>query len=205
MDVQLQELVDRIKKDGVASADAEASRIRQEAQKEAEHILKNAKAEAEKMIQEAQKDADRLESAAVSSIKQSGRNILISFRDSVTAEISTLIKNGVSSALSADTLKELVPSVVKAWASRSSVDDLAVLLSKEDMTKLESSLVSTLKAEISAGLELTSDGSLSSGFRLGMKDGSAYYDFSAEAVASLFSAYLNPRVAQILASAAKEL
>ena len=57
---------------------------------------------------------------------------------------------------------------------------------------------------ISKGLEIKPDKTLSNGFRIGLKDGSAFYDYSAESVAELFSAYLNPRVAAILKQAASE-
>ena len=36
-----------------------------------------------------------------------------------------------------------------------------------------------------------------------MNNGAAYYDYSAEAVADLFTAYLNPRVAALMKNAAK--
>jgi V/A-type H+-transporting ATPase subunit E len=35
------------------------------------------------------------------------------------------------------------------------------------------------------------------------KDGSAFYDFSSEAVANMLSAYLNPRLAESLKTAAR--
>jgi len=41
------------------------------------------------------------------------------------------------------------------------------------------------------------------GFRIAEKDGSAFYDFSAEAVAAMLSAHLNPKVAEILKNAVK--
>jgi V/A-type H+-transporting ATPase subunit E len=53
-------------------------------------------------------------------------------------------------------------------------------------------------------VELKFDRSLDAGFRISNKDGSAYYDFSAESVAELFSAYLNPRLAETLKNAVKE-
>jgi len=46
--------------------------------------------------------------------------------------------------------------------------------------------------------------SITGGFRIGINNGEAYYDFSAEAVADLFSAYLNPRTAAIMKAAATE-
>ena len=85
------------------------------------------------------------------------------------------------------------------------MNDIAVLLSEQDAAKLESSLTETLRAELSKGLVIRADHNLNAGFRIASKDGSAYYDFSADSVADLFSAYLNPRVAEILKSAAKGL
>ena len=54
-------------------------------------------------------------------------------------------------------------------------------------------------------MELKADSKIAGGFRIGTKDGAAYYDFSAEAVADLFSSYLSPKTAEILKNAAKEL
>ena len=54
-------------------------------------------------------------------------------------------------------------------------------------------------------MEIKADDSLSSGFRIGAKDGSAFYDFSAEEVAGLFSSYLNPRTTELMKRAAAGL
>ncbi len=205
MDVQLQELVDKIRKDGVDAAESKASEIIAAAEQKARAIVEGARAEADSIVKAAKDDADRLEKAAVASIKQSGRNILISFRDGVLAELTSLVNAKTAASMSGDALKDIVPQAVKAWITASGTEDIACLLSAEDLAKLESYFVSALKAEIAKGLVMKGDSSLSSGFRIGAKDGASYYDFSAEAVASLFSAYLNPRVAEILKSAAKEL
>ncbi len=205
MDVQLQELVEKIRKDGVDAAEAKAAEIVNAAQAKAAAILSEARAEAESIEKTARADADRLEKAAIASIKQSGRNILISFRDGVVSELSALVASATGSAMSGDSLKELLPTAVKAWIANSGSSDIAVMLSPSDLGKLEATFKAALKGEIEKGLVIGGDDSLSGGFRIGMKDGSSYYDFSAEAVASLFSAYLNPRVAEILKSASKEL
>jgi len=62
-----------------------------------------------------------------------------------------------------------------------------------------------LKAQIAKGLELKSDNTISGGFRIGTKDGNAFYDFSAEEVAGLFSAYLNPKTASLMKAAAEKV
>ena len=59
-------------------------------------------------------------------------------------------------------------------------------------------------AKFSKGMEIKTDASLASGFKIGVKDGSAYYDYSAESVSELFAAYLNPKIAALVEAAAKE-
>ena len=47
------------------------------------------------------------------------------------------------------------------------------------------------------------DNSVAAGFRIGVKDGAAFYDYSADSVAELFSSYLNPRIAKLMKEASK--
>lgn len=204
MDVQLQELIDKIKKDGVASAEQEANAIKENAKKEAESIIAEAKAKAESIIKDAQSETARLEKASVDAIKQSSRNLLIAFRDGITAELSAIVQAETKTAYSKALLEKLIPETVKAWASKSDVSDISVLLSENDLSELKSGLTSALKSEIDKGLEIKPDKTLSGGFRIGMNNGASFYDYSAESVAELFSAYLNPKLAEIMKEAAKE-
>jgi len=205
MEVQLQELVDKIKKDGVEAAESKANEIIQSAEREAAAIVAKARAESERLLQQATADANRAEVAAESAIKQAARNLLIGFRSALADELDAMVRRETARAYDAELLRELIPPAVREWVKGVGTDDVAVLLSPADLAKLESGLLAALKGEVAKGLELRPVKGLSGGFRIGAKDGSAYYDFSAEAVASLFSAYLNPRVSEILKSAAKEL
>jgi len=205
MDVQLQELVNKIKKDGVEAAEAKAAEILSKAEEKAAAIQAAAKKESEETIRKAEVESARLEQAAVSAIKQAGRNLLISFREGITAELDALVRSETAAAYDAGTLKTLVPAAVKGWISQTGSDDLAVILSPGDAKKLESEFGAALKAEIAKGLEIKPDSGVAGGFRIGTRDGASYYDFSAESVADLFSAYLNPKVAAVMREAAKEL
>ncbi|MDR1785589.1 MAG: V-type ATP synthase subunit E, partial [Spirochaetaceae bacterium] len=135
-------------------------------------------------------------------IEQAGRNLVLSFRDSVCAQLAAVVAAKTEKAYSPEALAALVPATVKAWAKNPEAESLAVLLSPKDLDALEGAFKSSLGAELSRGLELKADPSLASGFRIGSKDGSAYYDYSAESVAALFSSYLNPRVSAIMKDAA---
>lgn len=144
-----------------------------------------------------------MEKASEDAIRQASRNLVLSFRDSITKELSAIITAESEKAYSSDLLSKLIPETVKAWTANTEASEVSVLLNEKDLKALESNLKAALKAEISKGLTLKVDSSINSGFRVGVKDGAAFYDFSAEAVAELFSAYLNPRVASIMKEAAK--
>lgn len=203
MDVQLQELIDKIKRDGVAVAENSASEMISNAEKEAKRIIDNAKREAENIISQAKEEAGRFEKSSEDSIKQASRNLLLQFRDSVTKELSSIVNETVSDSISKDSLEKLIPEIIKEWTKNSDAKDISVLLSEKDLQTLESSFKNSLKNEISQGLTLKIDNSLSKGFRVGIKDGAAFYDFSAETVAELFTAYLNPKVSALMKEAAK--
>ena len=59
MEIQVQELIDKIKKDGISAATEEASRIKAEAESEAQRIIENAKKEAADIIARGQQDSER--------------------------------------------------------------------------------------------------------------------------------------------------
>ena len=202
MDVQLQELIDKIKKDGVGAAEASAQAIIADAEKRAEAIVAEAERTALENENKAKAEAERLEKASIDAIKQAARNTILSFRDGINAELSALIQAETAKSYDDKLLKTLIPEVVKEWVKNPDAASISVLLSEKDTAALSSSLTAALKSEIAKGLEIKADSSLDAGFRISTKDGAAYYDFSAESVAALFSAYLNPKTAQIMKDAA---
>ena len=204
MDVQLQELIDKIKKDGVAAAEKDAAKIIANSEKKAEAIIEEAQSKAAEIIKSAQSETKKMEKASEEAIIQASRNMLLSFKDALIGELDGLIQEGTEKALSKDVLGKLVPETVKAWAKNSDASELSVLLSEKDLKALESSLTSELKAEIKKGLEIKPDKTLSAGFRIGVKNGAAFYDYSAERLAEMFAAYLNPKVAALMKVAAED-
>lgn len=205
MDVQLQELIDKIKKDGVTAAEAKAAEIIESANKKAESIIAAAQEKSSEIVKKSKAETERMEKASEEAITQAGRNMLLSFKDSLIKELDSLILSETIAAESKTVLEKLVPETVKAWAKNADASELSVLLNEKELKELEKSLTASLKAEISKGLEIKPDKTLSAGFRIGVKNGAAFYDYSAESLAEMFAAYLNPKVAALLKNAAKDV
>jgi V/A-type H+-transporting ATPase subunit E len=62
--------------------------------------------------------------------------------------------------------------------------------------------LSRLVEELKKGFELKPLPTLEAGFRIGLKDGSAYYDFSDQGIAEILAEYLNPRLSELMSQAA---
>lgn len=201
MEIQLQELIDQIKKDGVEAAETQAKNIVDSAKIEAEKIVADAKAQADKILADAKVENERMVKSSEDAIRQAGRNLLISFRESVTRELDAIIGETVNSVYSADSLSQLVVNVVESWASKPDVEDIEVILNSNDVQLLEKTALSTLKEKISKGVTLKANDNFDGGFRIAVNDGGAYYDYSTDAVIDMMSNYLSPKVVKLLKEA----
>jgi V/A-type H+-transporting ATPase subunit E len=203
MEIQLQELIDKIKRDGIESAAEEASRLKAQAEGEAKRIVAAARKEAEDIIAKAKVDAERTEKAGIAAVGQASRNVVLAFKTEIQAILDRIVARETGSSLNDDVLKVVLPDILKGWAGGK--DALDLVLSEAQGARLTGYFNEKLAAELKKGLELKLDRNLAAGFRIANRDGSAYYDFSAESVAELLSAYLNPRLAETLKDSAKGL
>ncbi len=201
MEIQLQELIDQIKKDGVEVAETQAKNIVDSAKTEAAKIIADAKAQADIILSDARAENDRMVKSSEDAIRQAGRNLLISFRESVAKELDAIIGETVNSVYSPDSLAQLVTNVVEAWANKPDVEDIEVILNSNDVKLLNETTFATLKDRISKGITLKANDNFDGGFRISVNNGGAYYDYSAEAVVDMMSNYLSPKVVKLLKEA----
>ena len=202
MEIQLQELIDKIKKDGIESASRETSRLKQDAEAEAQRIVETAKKEAADILEKSKQDAGRAEKAGIAAVEQASRNLVLVFKGEIQAFLNKLVTEAVSSSYSIDVIKGILPDLIKNWAVKNT-DSLSVVLSEGDLKKLDDAFKAKLSSSLKNGVELKPDKAMGGGFRIVEKDGSAFYDFSAESVANMLSAYLSPKLAEILKSSVK--
>ena len=201
MEIQLQELIEQIKKDGVEAAEAQAEAIISAAQEQAKKIIADAQVQADSIISNAKSENARIVKSSEDAIRQAGRNLLISFRESVTKELNSIIGDNVSAVYSSDMFTKLIVNVVECWANKSDVDDVSVILNTEDLNALETTLLAALKEKIAKGVTLKANDNFDGGFRIAVNNGSVYYDYSAQEVVDMLSSYLSPKVVALMKEA----
>ena len=201
MEIQLQDLIDQIKKDGVESAEMEAESIISAAKAEAAKIISDAQVQADKILLNAKNENDRMVKSSEDAIRQAGRNLLISFRESVARELKAIVSENVTAVYSSENFVKLIVKAVECWAGNPDSEDITVILNEEDLKSFEEGLLAELKAKMLKGITLKANNNFDGGFRIAAKDGGAYYDYSAEAVVDMLSSYLSPKVTALMKEA----
>ena len=199
MELQIQDLVESIKRDGIAEAEKQAERIMSEAKEKADELVRNATKEAQRITDDAKKDAAVLKQSGIAAVEQAARDVMLSLRKRINAQFERLLEETVSKTLSSKELVELIVSVVHSDMVTASSSTVQV--NQDQMKKLGETLQKQLEKELKQGLEIRPVESVDVGFRIASKDGSSYYDFSAEEIARMLSPFLNATVQEILASA----
>ena len=201
MEIQLQELIDQIKKDGVTAAQTEAEAIIRSAKEKAEKMIADAQKQADKILENAKQENDKIVKSGEDAIRQAGRNLLISFRESIAREVEKILSHNVATVYSSETLAKLIISVVEGWTSKPDAEDIAVILNTSDLKLLEDTLISGIKEKMLTGVTLKANDNFDGGFRISVNNGSAYYDYSSDAVVEMLSNYLSPKVTELLKEA----
>ena len=180
MELQIQDLVSSIRKEGVEAANAEAESIVAEAKKKADSIVANAKAEAQQVKDASEKEISILKESAAVSAEQAKRDAVLAFKTEIQKEFEKILSADIRKELSGDGLGKLI----RAAVGGENVADLAA-----EVSEVSDALKAELADEIKKGLEIRPTKSVQSGFRLASKDGSGYFDCSDDGIMEMLMPY----------------
>jgi V/A-type H+-transporting ATPase subunit E len=197
MSVQLNELIDRIKKEGLEAAEQEAARIHLQAEEQAARIVQEAKAQAESLLSRAQAEAQRFEKTGREGVRQAGRDTILKLRKEIENLFASILQARVSGALGGDAVKEALSSLFRNWRSDSDAGP-EVLVPAKTWDSMRDQLLAAMAEQIRGGLTIKPAGSVQAGFRVSEKNGQAYFDFTDAALAEFLMEHLNPRLAESL-------
>ena len=193
MEQQIQDLIASIKKDGIESATNESKKILEEARKEAERIVNEAKKERDKIIADGKKTIEIERESSISSVKQAARDVSLTLRKNLEDKFKKILGQKVSSSLDEKVIAEAIVAVVKGECNGCDVE-----VSKEMVDKVNAVLTSQFAKELENGVTLRASSSVSGGFKVYSKDGSAYIDLSDEEITKLLYPYLSSSLKEII-------
>lgn len=199
MQDKLQELTDRLYKEGLNKGKEEAEKILEAAKAEAKAIVAAAKEEASGIIKSAEKEAEALKMKVEDDLKMAGVQSIQATRNDIENLISGKIAGAkVKDALKDSTfVKEILQAVAKNFDSQSSCD-LAVVLPESLRDQLESYVTDTLASELKNGIHVDFSRKIAGGFNIGPKDGGYFISMTDEALTELVAGYMRPVSKKIL-------
>ena len=180
MEVQIQDLVASIRKDGIDAANAGAESIISEAKNKAEKIVADAKAEAKNVKDASEKEIGILKESASVSAEQAKRDAMLAFKGEVQAEFEKILSAKVRDNLSDESLGKLIKAVLT---------DEDVSSYTAEVGEVSDAIKAELAEEIKNGLEIRPTKSVKAGFCLAAKDGSGYFDCSDDEIMQMLMPY----------------
>ncbi len=204
MSQQVQELIDKIKNEGIEQAESKASEITAEAQKQAQQIIADAKAQAEQILNDAKTQIAKQEESSQKILQQASRDTLLSLRKSVESILNSIVQKEVGSSLDANKLSDVISNVVKESSKQAGKDSsIEVLLNAKDLKAVGDTFISKLQKEIKEPLNIQSSDDVAKGFTISYDSGKSSFDFTDESLAEYFRGFLNNQISAIVQEATK--
>ena len=191
MSEELQSLIEKINRDGVEKANAEAERIVAEAKKQAETIVREARDEATKAAETAKKESELSAERAKETLRQAARDTVISIEGDITRLLERILADNVDSALSD-------PATAAAIAG----DAVKSLVGTGEVSA-GPKIAGALKAQLAAAGNFTvvMDETLGTGFTVKLDGGRVEHDFTGATVAAELAKRLRPDLAKLMKDA----
>ena len=202
MEMELKDIINKIKEEGVTEAEKKADEIISEAEGKAKNTVEAAEKEKAEIIKRANKEAEKLQKNGEEAIRQSARDVLLGLRENIIALFDKVMKKDIAEQLSPEVMKEMIARLADSIGKKEGTG-VEVLLSEKDEKILEELIIGTLKREAKKGITLKVNAAVEHGFRIGEKGGNTYYDFTDDAIAEAFKSYLNQQMIQILTPGAE--
>lgn len=205
MGEELQNLIDRIQKEGVDKAQAQTEEIISKARAQASDLAKASEEKAQAILEKAESDTQVYTERAVKTLEQAARDVLIAVGHGVENLFKSLITQSLEESLTPEELMKMIVTMVKAYAERGMTEGrVDILVSPDDQEKLKKLYMAKYRDVLGAGVEIHSDDEIIKGFRISLKDGKVYHDFTVGTIAEVLSSFIQPQIAEIVHRVAED-
>ena len=195
MENKIQELTDKIYREGVEKGNEEAQRL-----------VGNAREEAAKILEDARKDADAIIAAARKTAAETAENTQSEIKlfagqavNALKTEVASLLTNQVVTEAvkgfvsDKDYLNKFIVSLATQW-----VADEAIVISTADAEGLKKYFAANAKAVLDKGVKIEQVNGNKTLFSISPADGSYKVNFGEEEFENYFKDFLRPQLVEML-------
>ena len=195
MENKIQELTDKIYREGVEKGNAEAQRLVREAQEKAEKMIEDARKEAEAIVAAALKSSEELKENTKSELKLFAGQAL----NALKTEVVNLLTNQTVSetvkgfTANKDFFNEFIVALAKQW----SVNE-PIVISVEDAKDLKKYFAKRAADLLESGVKIEEVKGSKTLFSISPADGSYKVNFGEEEFENYFKEFLRPLLVEML-------
>lgn len=195
MENKIQELTDKIYREGVEKGNEEALRLTQKAQEDAKKIIEDAKKEADSILAASKKTANELQENTKSELKLFAGQAV----NALKSEITTVITDKIVNASVKEFIdnKNFLNQFIVALASKWSVDE-PIVISTEDAASLKDYFLANAKSLLDKGIKIEQVNGIKTLFAVSPADGSYKVNFGEEEFLNYFKEFLRPQLVEML-------
>ena len=195
MENKIQELTDKIYREGVEKGNVEAQRLVSNAHEEAAKIIEDARKEAENIMVAARKNADELTENTQSEIKLFAGQALNALKSEVTSLLTNQVVSDAVKGFVGDKeyLNKFIVSLASQWTS-----DESIVISTADADALKKYFALNAKNILDKGVKIEQVNGYKTLFSISPADGSYKVNFGEEEFENYFKEFLRPQLVEML-------
>ena len=193
MDTKIQELTDKIYKEGVEKGNEEAGRIIADANAQKQAIL--TEAEAKRIVAQAEKQAAELKKNTEAELKLFATQSVEALKSEVVNLITGKITSSNVKAIVSDTafMQKVILEMAKEWAKKE-----AITIRTADADALTKYFEANAKSLLDGGVKIEKVSGHDASFTIAPADGSYKVSFGEDEFVSFFKEFLRPGLVEML-------
>ena len=192
---KIQELTEKILREGVEKGQAEADRIIQEAKQQAEKILQEARQQAQDIAAQAQKKAAETDANTRNELKMYTGQALRALKSEVTNVLTDgVVKEAVAGlAANPDFLGQFAVALAEKWSANE-----PIVISSSEADSLKAYFAAKAKALLDKGVTINKVNGKDTLLTIAPADGSYKVNFGKEEFETYFKNFLRPQLIEML-------
>ncbi len=195
MENKIQELTDKIYREGVEKGNAEAQRLVGAAQDEAKKIIADAQAQAEAILAEAKKNAAELADNTKSELKLFAGQAVNALKTEITSLLTNQVISSAVKGFVAD--KDFFNKFIVALATQWSANE-PIVIATADAASLKKYFAAQAKDLLDKGVKIEQVNGMKTLFSISPADGSYKVNFGEEEFENYFKEFLRPQLVEML-------
>lgn len=193
MDNKIQEITDKLYKEGVERGDLKAQKIMDDAHNRSVEIVKEAEIKAEKIVADARRDAEAIKRSTEAELQLYCKQAMESLKMAITDVVSGRIIDLKAIFEDKDFLRGMIMSMVVEWAKNGEL-----VVSADSSLELKKYFEAKAKELLNGGVKIEEVNGKGTSFVISPQDGSYKIQFGEREFEEYFIDFVRPQLVDVL-------